>query len=156
MLVSALALAGASPAVAADQPKKIIIDTDFNVMGDDGQLAVMAAQLQAEGVVKVMGITVVSGNQWLKQGVADALKTVERMGIADPVGVYAGANHPLSHDYKTIAGTRSPPAPPATAISAPGARRSRRATPTSRRRRTVSRFPPRCSRRAQSTSSPTR
>jgi purine nucleosidase len=102
-LVYALALAGASPAaVAADQPKKIIIDTDFNVMSDDGQLGVMAAQLQAEGVVKIMGITVVSGNQWLKQGVADALKAVERMGVADQVGVYAGANHPLSHDYKTI------------------------------------------------------
>jgi purine nucleosidase len=102
-LVYALALAGASrAAVAADQPKKIIIDTDFNVMSDDGQLGVMAAQLQAEGVVKIMGITVVSGNQWLKQGVADALKAVERMGIADQVGVYAGANHPLSHDYKTI------------------------------------------------------
>jgi purine nucleosidase len=102
-LVCALALAAASPAaVAADQPKKIIIDTDFNVMSDDGQLGVMAAQLQAEGVVKIMGITVVSGNQWLKQGVADALKAVERMGIADQVGVYAGADHPLSHDYKTI------------------------------------------------------
>jgi purine nucleosidase len=102
-LVYALALAGASlAAVAADQPKKIIIDTDFNVMSDDGQLGVMAAQLQAEGVVKIMGITVVSGNQWLKQGVADALKAVERMGIADQVGVYAGANHPLTHDYKTI------------------------------------------------------
>jgi len=101
MLVYALALAAASP-VAADQPKKIIIDTDFNVMSDDGQLAVMAAQLQAEGVVKIMGITVVSGNQWLKQGIADALKAVERMGIADQVGVYAGANHPLSHDDKTI------------------------------------------------------
>jgi len=102
-LVAALALAGASPvAVAADQPKKIIIDTDFNVMSDDGQLGVMAAQLQAEGVVKIMGITVVSGNQWLKQGVADALKAVERMAIADQVGVYAGANYPLSHDYKTI------------------------------------------------------
>ena len=36
MLVYALALAGASP-VAADQPRKIIIDTDFNVMSDDGQ-----------------------------------------------------------------------------------------------------------------------
>jgi inosine-uridine nucleoside N-ribohydrolase len=101
ILVYVLALAGAS-SVAADQPKKIIIDTDFNVIGDDGQLAVMAAQLQAEGVVKIMGITVVSGNQWLKQGVADALKAVERMGIADQVGVYAGANHPLSHDDKTI------------------------------------------------------
>ena len=67
MLVYALALAEASPVVAADQPRKIIIDTDFNVMSDDGQLVVMAAQLQAEGVVTIMGITVVSGNQWHKQ-----------------------------------------------------------------------------------------
>ena len=44
---------------------KIIIDSDYNTMSDDGQLGVMAAQLQARGLVQVMGISVVCGNQWL-------------------------------------------------------------------------------------------
>src|SRR3981081_176960 len=40
----------------------------------------------------------VSGNGWLEQEVADALRAVERMGLADAVGVYAGAPLPLLHD----------------------------------------------------------
>jgi inosine-uridine nucleoside N-ribohydrolase len=85
-----------------DGPPKVIIDSDYNTMSDDGQLGVMAAQLMAQGRIDVLGITVVSGNQWLMQGVADALKSVERMGIGGRVGVYAGANTALSHDLATI------------------------------------------------------
>jgi len=81
---------------------KVIIDSDYNTMSDDGQLGVMAAQLMAQGRIDVLGITVVSGNQWLMQGVSDALKSVERLGIGDRVGVYAGANTALSHDFATI------------------------------------------------------
>ncbi|MEN8504467.1 MULTISPECIES: nucleoside hydrolase [Paraburkholderia] len=83
-------------------PPKVIIDSDYNTLSDDGQLGVMAAQLQAQGSLKVLGITVVSGNQWLKQGVADALKSVERLGVENQIGVYAGANRALSHDFTTI------------------------------------------------------
>jgi inosine-uridine nucleoside N-ribohydrolase len=83
-------------------PPKVIIDSDYNTLSDDGQLGVMAAQLQAQGSLKVLGITVVSGNQWLKQGVADALKSVERLGVENQIGVYAGANYALSHDFATI------------------------------------------------------
>jgi hypothetical protein len=72
---------GGSPGATA---QKIIIDSDYNTMSDDGQLGVMAAQLQASGKVQVMGISVVSGNQWLKQGVADALMSVERLGVGEP------------------------------------------------------------------------
>jgi hypothetical protein len=32
----------------ASTPAKVIIDTDFNTIGDDGQVAVMAAQLYAQ------------------------------------------------------------------------------------------------------------
>lgn len=87
---------------ARSDPPKVIIDSDYNTLGDDGQLGVMAAQLQAQGSLKVLGITVVSGNQWLKQGVADALKSVERLGVEQQIGVYAGANYALTHDFKTI------------------------------------------------------
>jgi len=95
---------GLAPGYGAAPPpaQKIIIDSDYNTMSDDGQLGVMAAQLQAEGKVQVMGISVVSGNQWLKQGVADALMSVERLGVGNRIGIYAGANYAFNHDYATI------------------------------------------------------
>lgn len=89
---------GAAPAPA----QKIIIDSDYNTMSDDGQLGVMAAQLQSQGKVQVMGISVVSGNQWLRQGVADALMSVERLGVGDRIGVYAGANYALNHSFADV------------------------------------------------------
>ena len=83
------------------RPPKVIIDTDFNTIGDDGQVAAMAAQLHARGAIDLLGLTVASGNQWLNQGVSDALKAVERLGIENRVKVYAGAPFPLLHDYKS-------------------------------------------------------
>ncbi|CAE6755214.1 nucleoside hydrolase [Paraburkholderia nemoris] len=100
--VSALSACGGNDIRAQTNPPKVIIDSDYNTLSDDGQLGVMAAQLQAQGSLKVLGITVVSGNQWLKQGVADALKSVERLGVENQIGVYAGANYALSHDFATI------------------------------------------------------
>ncbi|WP_447740021.1 nucleoside hydrolase [Variovorax boronicumulans] len=94
---------GLAPGFAAPPAaQKVIIDSDYNTMSDDGQLGVMAAQLQAEGKVQVMGISVVSGNQWLKQGVADALMSVERLGVGQRIGVYVGENYAINHDYATI------------------------------------------------------
>ena len=84
------------------RPRKIIIDSDYNTMSDDGQAGVMAAQLQAQGLVKVLGITVVSGNKWLRQGVAEALKSVERLGVEKQIPVFAGENYALNHDYATV------------------------------------------------------
>ena len=98
-----LALAGS----AADAQERVIIDTDFTTAGDDGQVAVMAAQLHAAHVMELLGITVVAGNEWLPQEVAEAVRAVERLGIADAVGVYAGARYPLVHDYKTLAQERA-------------------------------------------------
>jgi inosine-uridine nucleoside N-ribohydrolase len=89
---------GGTPVAA----QKIIIDSDYNTMSDDGQLGVMAAQLQASGKVQVMGISVVSGNQWLKQGVADALMSVERLGVGDRIGIYVGANYALNHTFADV------------------------------------------------------
>ena len=104
-IVILAALIWAAPATA--QPRasreKVILDTDFTTMGDDGKVGVMAAQLHAARVIDLLGITVVAGNGWLNQEVADALKAVERLGIADSVGVYAGARYPLVHDYRTMA-----------------------------------------------------
>ncbi|MGJ7531211.1 nucleoside hydrolase [Variovorax sp. GB1P17] len=90
---------GGAPGTTA---QKILIDSDYNTMSDDGQLGVMAAQLQATGKVQVMGISVVSGNQWLKQGVADALMSVERLGVGNRIGIYSGANYALNHTYADV------------------------------------------------------
>src|SRR5260370_5406585 len=80
---------------------KVIIDTDFNTMGDDGQVAVLAAQLYAQGAIDLLGFTIPTGNQWRDQEVSDCLKAVERMGIQSRVHVYIGAQYPLLHDYNS-------------------------------------------------------
>lgn len=81
-------------------PLKVIFDTDFNTIGDDGQAFAMAAQLHTAGELELLGITVVTGNQYLDQGVSDALKAVERMGVSHQVGVYPGAPAPFLHTYQ--------------------------------------------------------
>ena len=102
-LIAAVASLTLLADIAAAAPEKVILDTDFSTIGDDGKVGVMAAQLHAEGVIDLLGITVVAGNQWLNQGVADTLKAVERLGINRAVGVYAGARYPLVHDYRNLA-----------------------------------------------------
>ncbi len=82
-------------------PQKIIIDTDFNTIGDDGQVLVMAAQLQAAGALDILGLTIPTGNQWRDQEVSDALKAVERLGIEHKVRIHPGTQYPLLHDYKS-------------------------------------------------------
>jgi inosine-uridine nucleoside N-ribohydrolase len=99
---SLVALCGGQHSMAASLPTKIIIDSDFGTLNDDGQLLAIAAQLQARGRVEILGLTLVSGNKWLRQETAEALKSVERLGIAQQVGVYAGANYPLSHDLDAV------------------------------------------------------
>ena len=100
LLGAAVALAAAGPAAAAE---KVILDSDFNTIGDDGQALVMLAQAMREGKVDLLGISTVTGNAWREQETADALRAVERLGIADRVGVYPGALHPLLHDRDTLA-----------------------------------------------------
>jgi len=89
---------GASSCFA--DPPKVIIDTDFNTISDDGQVAVMAAQLYAQGTIDLLGFTIASGNQWRDQEVSDCLKAVERLGIEHLVRVHVGSQYPFLHDYK--------------------------------------------------------
>ncbi|KAI1712405.1 inosine-uridine preferring nucleoside hydrolase domain-containing protein [Ditylenchus destructor] len=79
----------------------MILDSDFTNINDDGQVLAMAAQLHAAKKVNLLGLTIVSGNYWLIQEVANGLKAVERLGIEYKTGVYAGANDPLVHTYET-------------------------------------------------------
>lgn len=102
-IIATIAAVTWSTSAVAAGPEKVILDSDYTTIGDDGKVGVMAAQLHAAKVIELLGITVVAGNGWLPQEVSDALKAVERMGIADTVGVYAGARYPLVHDYRTMA-----------------------------------------------------
>ena len=98
---------GRSPA-----PPKVILDTDFNTISDDGQALAMLAQLDAAGRLDLLGVTVATGNAWLEQETSDALKAVERLGIERSVGVYVGAKYPLLHDdasYLDEVATLGPP-----------------------------------------------
>jgi inosine-uridine nucleoside N-ribohydrolase len=81
---------------------KVIFDTDFNTIGDDGQCLAMAAQLHATKDIELLGLTLVVGNQYLPQEVSDALKAVERLGLENELGVYAGAEIPFLHDYASF------------------------------------------------------
>ncbi len=80
-------------------PPKVILDTDFNTISDDGQALAMLAQLDAAGRLDLLGVTVATGNAWLEQETSDALKAVERLGIEHSIGVYEGAKYGLLHDY---------------------------------------------------------
>ena len=83
--------------------EKVILDTDFaGAVGDDGQAAIMLAQAFLAGKINFLGVTVVSGNDWVDQEVVHALRMTERMGLADRVTVYAGAVYPLVHDPNTF------------------------------------------------------
>jgi len=97
----ALALAVGLAAGSLQAAEKVIFDTDFNVLNDDGQAFIMLAQLHAQKRIELLGMTLVSGNAWVDQEQVDALKAVERMGVEKQVGVYSGAAYPLVHDYAT-------------------------------------------------------
>jgi inosine-uridine nucleoside N-ribohydrolase len=108
-LFALMALALAAGSAGADDfhrgrplaPPKVILDTDFNTISDDGQALAMLAQLDAAGKLDLLGMTVATGNAWLGQETSDALKAVERLGIEHSVGVYVGAKYPLLHDYNS-------------------------------------------------------
>ncbi|AMB87694.1 nucleoside hydrolase [Pseudomonas agarici] len=97
----ALALAVGLSSGAPQAAEKVILDTDFNVINDDGQAFIMLAQLHAQKKIELLGMTLVSGNAWVDQEQVDALKAVERMGVEKEVGVYSGAAYPLLHDFAT-------------------------------------------------------
>lgn len=105
--IAVLAMVMSATASKSSPRQKVILDTDFTTTGDDGMVGIMAAQLHAERTIELLGITVVAGNEWLAQELAEAVRAVERLGIAGAVGVYAGARYPLVHDYRTASQERA-------------------------------------------------
>lgn len=85
-LVVVLAISGA---VAAKE--KVILDTDMVPLFDDGVAMMMLAR---HPEIELLGVCTVTGNRWLEQGTADALRQleiIERTGIP----VLQGARVPL-------------------------------------------------------------
>tara|TARA_A100001011_G_scaffold320860_1_gene341596 strand:+ start:2140 stop:2529 length:390 start_codon:yes stop_codon:yes gene_type:complete len=72
--------------------KKFIIDADT---GSDDAVAILMAL--RDPTVEVLGITIVSGNVPLQQGILNTLYTAELCEV--PVNVYAGADKPLTRNY---------------------------------------------------------
>tara|TARA_B100000927_G_scaffold5839_1_gene4549 strand:+ start:834 stop:1826 length:993 start_codon:yes stop_codon:yes gene_type:complete len=75
--------------------KKFIIDADT---GSDDAVAILMAFRDPR--VEVLGVTVVSGNVPLKQGVINTLSTAELCDVE--VKVFAGANKPLTREYREL------------------------------------------------------
>ena len=75
--------------------EKFIIDADT---GSDDAVAILMALRDPR--VEVLGITIVSGNVPLKQGIVNTLATAELCDTE--VKVYAGADKPLTREYKEL------------------------------------------------------
>ena len=86
-----LAVLGSTVLLAQE---KVIFDTDSGFFGDDGAALVML--LRSPEKVRVLGVTVVSGNVWSQQGAEYMFYTLKITGHSD-VPVYLGANLPLKH-----------------------------------------------------------
>jgi purine nucleosidase len=94
LLAAALAVCAAS---VLAQPRLVLIDQDGSGPGGSNQMA-MLALLQAPGV-KVLGITMVTGNAWCDEETLHTLRMLELTGHAE-VPLAKGAVFPLVRDEK--------------------------------------------------------
>lgn len=92
-----LALVLASVFACAQQKRKIIIDEDCS--GPAGSNLQTVLLLVQSPKVEVMGITVVSGDQWREEEVAHTLRLLELIGRTD-IPVLSGAAFPLMRTRK--------------------------------------------------------
>jgi purine nucleosidase len=81
-----------SLASSAQDTRKIIIDEDAAGPGGTDQQTIL--MLIQSPQTEVLGVTVVTGDQWLKAEVAHTLRTLELIGRAD-IPVVPGAEYPL-------------------------------------------------------------
>lgn len=94
--VIVLLLIASSPGLAA-QRRKVIIDQDCSGPGGSNMQTLLT--LIQSPVVEVLGITVVSGNQWRDEEIAHTLRLLELVGRTD-IPVVPGAVFPLVHRRK--------------------------------------------------------
>src|SRR6202041_3949290 len=81
----------------AQQRRKVIINQDCSGPGGSNMQTLLT--LIQSPAVEVLGITVVSGNQWRDEEVAHALRLLELIGRTD-IPVVPGAVFPLVHRRK--------------------------------------------------------
>jgi purine nucleosidase len=92
LLLLALIVLLASPRTAAQDKRKIIIDQDE--LGPAGTDLHSTLLLIESPQTDVLGITVVTGDGWLREEVAHTLRMLELIGRTD-IPVMAGAEYPL-------------------------------------------------------------
>jgi len=79
--------------------EKVILDTDMVELFDDGVAMVMLANSEA---IDLLGVVTVSGNVWVAEATAYALRQLEIIERPN-IPVYAGTRHPLrSGRYETM------------------------------------------------------
>ena len=91
VLTTALVLASSLASFAQDRRKVVIDEDGAGPGGTDQQTILMLIQSPQ---TEVLGITMVTGDQWLKAEVAHTLRTLELIGRTD-IPVVAGAEYPL-------------------------------------------------------------
>src|SRR5438094_8487131 len=91
-LVLSLLLSSLLQSAASAQKMKIIVDQDARGPGTSDQQAILVF-LQSDRF-DVLGITTVSGDQWVKEETQHVLRLLEISGRTD-VPVYEGAEFPL-------------------------------------------------------------
>jgi len=91
----------AAPAAVAQQPAaplKVVLDTDLGFASDDAMALLLLLQ---SSKVDLLGVSVVTGNAWLAQEVANTLRLLEIAGRAG-VPVYPGAEVPLVNSMEEM------------------------------------------------------
>lgn len=101
LFAAALACPAQNKIVLPAQQRLVVIDQDASGPGGTGQMSILA-MLQAPGV-KVLGITIVTGDGWRDEEVRHTLRMLELTGHTE-VPVAVGANGPL---VRTLAETRA-------------------------------------------------
>ncbi len=93
LMIVALVLAGiVSSGESVERERlKVVLDTDLGFGSDDAMALLILTQSPR---VDLLGVTVVTGNDWLRQEVASALRLLEIAGRPE-VPVYPGAEFPL-------------------------------------------------------------
>ncbi len=76
------------------QPRKVLFDTDSAFFLDDGAALVML--LHRPDLVELVGVTVVSGNLWARQGAEHMLNLLELTGNEE-IPLHIGAQRPLAN-----------------------------------------------------------
>jgi len=91
LFVVLLAFLSLASAIETAANEKVILDTDMVMLLDDGAAMIMLAN---HPDVDLLGVTVVTGNTWVPEGVAYGIRQLEIMNRTD-IPVVAGARFPF-------------------------------------------------------------